>query len=118
MLMLIGVFSVIAGLAATFDDGYITKSTGNGEIFLLNITTLGIAWIILGVIKAWAGWALIMGREWARFVTIFLVCLHVIIDLLTITSQPFLSLVFIVVDLVILYAVTVRWDEAKVGMGD
>lgn len=118
MLVLIGVFSVIAGLAATFDDGYITKSTGNGEIFLLDVTTLGIAWIILGVIKAWAGWALIMGREWARFVTIFLVCLHVIIDLLTITSQPFLSLVFIVVDLVILYAVTVRWDEAKVGMGD
>lgn len=118
MLMLVGVFSVIAGLAAAFDDGYITKTTGNGEIFLLDFTTLGIAWIVIGVVKVFTGYALIQGREWARWLTVVIIFVHAVLDLLSIATQPFLGLLFIVIDLVILYAVTVRWDEAKTGMGD
>ena len=52
LMMLGGVFSVIAGLAAAFDDDYI-GGTVNGEIYLLNTTALGIFWIVVGVIKAW-----------------------------------------------------------------
>lgn len=118
MLMLIGVFSVIAGLAAVTEDGYITKTFAGDEVFLVNYTALGVFWIALGVLKAWAGFALIQGREWARIVTVILVLLSAISHLLALTSQPFLGLLFIVIDLVILYAVTVRWEMAKIGMGD
>ncbi len=117
MLMLVGVFSVIAGLAAVTDDGYI-KNTSNNEVFLVSYTALGVFWIAVGVIKVWAGYALIQGREWARIVTVILVFLSAISHLLALTSQPFLGLLLIAVDLVILYAVTVRWQEAKIGMGD
>lgn len=115
--MLIGVFSVIAGLAAVTDDGYI-KGTSLNDVFLVSFKALGFFWIVIGVVKAWAGFALIQGREWARIVTIVLVFLSAISHLLSLTSQPFLSILFIVIDLVILYAVTVRWEEAKIGMGD
>ncbi len=118
MLMLIGVFSVIAGLAAVTDDGYFTKTFAGDEVFIVNFKALGVFWIALGVLKAWAGFALIQGREWARLVTIVLVFLSAVSHLLSLTSQPFLGLLFIVIDLVILYAVTARWEEAKVGMGD
>ena len=64
------------------------------------------------------GWALIQGREWARFVTVILVFLSAISHLLDLTSQPYLSILMIAIDLVILYAVTVRWEAAKIGMGD
>ncbi|MBN8865988.1 MAG: hypothetical protein J0H98_00385 [Solirubrobacterales bacterium] len=117
MMMLIGVFSVIAGLAAVTDDGYIAGTSYN-DVFLVSFKALGFFWIALGVLKAWAGFALIQGREWARIVTIVLVFISAISHMLDLTSQPFLSLLFIVVDLVILYAVTVRWEEAKIGMGD
>jgi len=117
MLMLIGVFSVIAGLAALTGDGYI-KHTSLDDVYLVSFKALGVFWIILGVLKAWAGFALIQGREWARLVTIVLVFLSAISHLLDLTSQPYLSLLFIALDLVILYAVTVRWEVAKVGMGD
>lgn len=117
MLMLIGVFSVIAGLAAVTDDGYI-KATSLNDVFLVNFKALGFFWIVLGVIKVWTGFALIQGREWARFVTVILIFFSAISHLLSLTSQPFLSLLFIVIELVILYGVTVRWDEAKIGMGD
>ena len=117
MLMLIGVFSVIAGLAAVTDDGYIKNASLN-EVFLVSFKALGFFWILLGILKAFAGYALIQGREWARLVTIVLVFLSAISHLLDLTSQPYMSLLFIVIDLVILYAVTVRWQVAKVGMGD
>lgn len=117
VLMLTGVFSVISGLAAATSDGYFTN-TSQDEVFAVSFKALGFFWIVLGVIKAWAGWALIQGREWARLVTIVLVFLSAISHLLSLTSQPFLSVLLIAVDLVILYAVTVRWQEARIGMGD
>ena len=117
LMMLGGVFSVIAGLAAAFDDDYI-GGTVNGEIYLLNTTALGIFWIVVGVIKAWAGFALIQGREWARMVTIAVCSIHAVLALLSLTSQPFLSTVFIVFNVVVIYGVTVKWEEAKIGMGD
>lgn len=118
LMMLGGVFSVIAGLAATFEDEYFGRNTANGEIFVLSTTALGIFWIVIGVIKAWAGFALIQGAEWARIVTILICAVHATTNLLTVTAQPFLSLLFIVFNLVVIYAVTVRWEEAKIGMGD
>jgi hypothetical protein len=118
LMMLGGVFSVIAGLAAAFDDEYFATGTANGEIYLLSTTALGIFWIVIGVIKAWAGFALIQGREWARMVTILICAFHATTNLLTVTSQPFLSLLFIAFNLIVIYAVTVRWEEAKTGMGD
>ncbi len=117
LMMLSGVFSVIAGLAAAFDDDYIGGAV-NGDIYLLNTTALGIFWIVVGVIKAWAGFALIQGREWARMVTIVVCSIHAVLALLALTSQPFLSTIFIVFNVVVLYGVTVRWEEAKIGMGD
>lgn len=118
LMMLGGVFSVIAGLAATFDDEYFGRGTANGEIYLLGTTALGIFWIVLGVIKAWAGFALIQGREWARIFTVLICAVHATTNVLTVTAQPFLSLLFIVFNLVVIYAVTVRWEESKIGMGD
>ena len=118
MLMLIGVFSVIAGLAAAFDDSYFTGVSGDGDIYLLNATAVGIIWMVVGVIKVWAGYALIQGREWARLLAIVLCFFHAIVDLATLTTQPILGLVFIAINVFILYALTVRWQEAKTGMGD
>lgn len=117
MLMLIGVFSVIAGLAAVSDDGSMVRNV-HGEVFLLSFKVVGFIWILLGVLKVWVGWALIQGRSWARFAAIFLIAFHTIIDLLTVTARPFLSLLFIGVSFAILYGLTVRWDDARVGLGD
>lgn len=118
IMILIGIFSVIAGLAAVTDDSFITRSTGNGNVFLLGTHAVGVAWIAMGVLLACTGWALIQGAEWARFVTVILAGLHAVVDLLTLSAHPFLSLLFILISVTIIYGVTVRWEQAKVGMGD
>jgi len=118
MMMLVGVFSVIAGLAAAFEDDYFVRGTAGGDVWLLSVQAVGVIWIVVGIVKVWAGYALIQGRTWARLLTIVLCFFHAVIDLTTLTTQPFLGLIFIAFNVTILYAVTVRWDEAKIGMGD
>lgn len=118
MMVLVGLFSMLAGLAAVLDDGFITRGLKDGEIFLLSTKVLGVLWMLLGALVIWAGVALIQGREWARFLTIFLVGLHAVVDLTAVNAHPFLSLIFIVIAITVIYGLTVRWDEAKIGMGD
>jgi hypothetical protein len=118
ILMLVGVFSVIVGLAAAFEDDYFVSGVAGGDIYLLSATAVGIIWMVIGVIKVWAGYALIQGRTWARILTIVLVFVHSVIDLTTLTTQPFISLIFIALNVTILYAVTVKWTEASIGMGN
>lgn len=117
MMMLGGVFSVIGGLAAAFDDGYFVAAS-NENIYALSIQAIGVIFIIVGVIKVWAGFALIQGAEWARWVTVLICCLHAIALMLMIPASPFFATLMIVINLVILYAVTVRWQEASIGMGN
>jgi hypothetical protein len=118
MMMLVGVFSVIAGLSAAFEDNYFVRGTAGGDVYLLSVQAVGVIWLVVGIVKVWAGYALIQGRTWARLLTIVLCFFHAVVDLVTLTTQPFLSIIFIALNVTILYAVTVRWEEAKIGMGD
>lgn len=118
MMVLIGIFSVIAGLAAVTDDGFITRGTGDGSVFLLSTHAIGAIWIAVGVLLGFTGWALIQGREWARVVTVILALLHAVADLLTLNAHPYLSLLFILISVAIIYGVTVKWEQARIGMGD
>ena len=69
--------------------------------------------MVVGVIKVWAGYALIQGRTWARILTIALCFFHAIIDMVTLTTQPILGLVFIAFNIIILYAVTVKLGRSQ-----
>lgn len=118
MLMLIGVFTVIAGLAATFEDDFIMKAPFDGKILLVSTQVLGIIWIVLGVLKVMTGYAMIQGRTWARILGIIFVFLNAVTAMAAVGQQPFISLLLIALDVTILYALTVRWEAAKIGMGD
>ena len=118
MLMLIGVFSVIAGLAAAFEDDYFVKGPFDGEVLVLNTQAIGFIWIGLGILKVLTGYALIQGREWARIVTVILCFFNAVVDLAVLGQQPFLSIIFIALNVTVIYAVTVKWEQAKIGMGD
>ena len=118
MLMLIGVFSVIAGLAAAFEDDYFIKGPFDGEVLVLSTQALGLIWIALGILKVMTGYALIQGREWARVVTVILCFLNAIANFAALGAQPFLSIVLIALNVTVIYAVTVKWEQAKIGMGD
>lgn len=114
MLMLIGVFNVIGGLAAAFSDQY--WAIDEGQLFIFDFTIWGIILMLFGVLMVAAGWGLVNLRPWARWFAVFLAFWNAAGHVAFFPAQPLLSTIMIAVDVAIIYALTVRWDEVVEAM--
>src|SRR5919202_1032454 len=85
MMVLIGIFELIAGLTALFNDQYFLVNS-NGLLVSLDFTSWGWIHLILGIVVALAGFSLISGATWARVVAIILASLSAIANLLFIAA--------------------------------
>lgn len=109
MLLMLGVFNAVNGLAAIFaDDIFVTG--GSGAV-IFDVTTWGWVHLVLGVLAAATGVALMQGATWARAVAVGFVMLNMLTQLLFLPAYPFWSLLIIVLDVVVLWALIVHGDE-------
>jgi hypothetical protein len=111
-ILAVGLFNIVAGVAAAFSPNNVLSWTNNG-VAVVDVSTWGWVHIILGALLVAAGLALFSGAGWARLVAIVLVVLNLIAQFVSLQTTPFWSLVIIVVDLVILWALTVHGDEVE-----
>ncbi len=114
VMMLIGVFNVIGGLAALFSDTY--WAIDDGSLILFDFTAWGVIWIIFGVLMVTAGWGLVNVSDWARWFAIFLVFWNAAAQVVVLPARPLLSLMLIAIDVLILFALTARWEEVRRAM--
>lgn len=111
MMLMVGVFNVISGMAAVFNDEiYVTA--GNLMI-LLDVTTWGWVHIVLGLALVGTGLALASGQTWARVVGVVLVMVNMASQLIALPAYPWWAMIVIAVDVVVLWAIIVHGDEAK-----
>ena len=108
MMVLIGVFQVIAGLVAIIDDDYYVVTAN--YTFELDVTAWGWIHLILGVVIFCAGVALFSFKPWAGYLAIALAILSAIANFFFIPYYPFWSLV------VIALAVFVIWGLSRPGI--
>lgn len=109
MLLMLGVFNAVNGLAAIFaDDIFVTGAAG---AVIFNVTTWGWVHLVLGVLAAATGVALMQGAMWARALAVGFVMLNMLTQLLFLPAYPFWSLLIIVLDVVVLWALIVHGDE-------
>jgi hypothetical protein len=111
MMMLIGVFDIIAGLAAVFSDTNIWFK--GGEVVVFDFTAWGIIAIIFGLLLIGTGWGIINGSGWARGVAIVLVFLNAAAHVVNFPAHELWSFLVIVIDVFILFALTARWHNAQ-----
>jgi hypothetical protein len=109
MLVMVGVFNVVNGLAAVFSAGIFVSGAEGSVAF--DLTTWGWIHIALGAAVATAGFLLVQGSTWARVLAGFLVMLNMVSQLLFLPAYPFWSLLIIVVDVLVLWALTVHGHE-------
>ena len=109
MMILQGLFNAVAGLGALFNDEWLL--VGEENLLLLDYTAWGWWHLILGVLVAWAGIALVSGKVWARVVGVLVAVVSAVGALATVNVYPVWSVVLIVVDILIIYALTVHGDE-------
>jgi hypothetical protein len=104
MLILIGIFHAIAGLAAIIDDNFFVVGTN----YTYNLDTTGWGWIhlILGIIVALAGFAILRGAVWGRIVGITLAVISAVANFFYIPYYPWWSLLIIAIDVFVIWALT------------
>ena len=113
VMLIIGFIDFFQGLIALFDDKYYVV-TASGFL-VVDLTTWG--WIMLfwGVLLVLAGLALAAGQGWARWFTIVVVAINFFAQLgfLGNSQYPLWALTALALNVVVLYALTVRWSESK-----
>lgn len=104
MMLMNGLFQVIAGLAALINDQYFVAV--RGYAFDLDITAWGWIHLILGLIVVGAGIGLLVRASWARVVALIVTVLSAIDNFFFIPYAPFWSLLVIALDAWIIWALT------------
>ncbi|HEY6737928.1 MAG TPA: hypothetical protein VI076_03695 [Actinopolymorphaceae bacterium] len=112
MLVVLGLFQAMWGLAALFNSGFYAVSS-SGLAVAWDFTAWGWAHLIIGVVAIAVGAALLAGQRWARFAAIFLAALSAFANFLTLPAQPVWATIMIAVDVIVIYAIAVHGNEME-----
>jgi hypothetical protein len=111
MMIMLGSFNAIEGFIALLNGNWLAKSTTLPINF--DYQTWGWTWIIFGSLVAIAGLGVLAGQLWARIVGVIFAGLNAIAQLLFIPAYPFWALTVIVVDVLVIWALTVHGGELR-----
>ncbi len=106
MMAMSGIFSAISGLFALVkDDFYVALPNYIVEI---DPTTWGYIHLGLGILVAFAGFAVISGATWARVIGIILAVVSAIANFGFIPYYPIWSIIVIAIDVIVIWALAVH----------
>ena len=106
MLLLLGVFQAITGLAAIFSDRFFRLP--EGQLLVFNYTAWGWITLVLGILLIMAGLEMLRGAFWARSVAVLLAGLSFVASLCLLNTFELWQVVMMVVSVLSIYALTVR----------
>lgn len=104
MMILIGLFQGLAGLAAIFDDQFYVVA--RHYTFDIDVTAWGWIHLILGALVLLAGFALLAGKVWAAVTALVLAMLSALSNFFFIPYYPWWSLLVIALDVWVMWALT------------
>ena len=113
LMVLLGGLSVFQGLIALLEDEYYVPTQAGYLVF--DITGWGWIMLIWGIVLALIGLARLAGKSWARWVSILLVNINVFgqLGFLGNTNDQVWLLITLTLNIIILYALIVRWEESE-----
>jgi hypothetical protein len=106
MMILIGTFHAIDGLAAIFKDEFFAQSPVTGYVFKFDTTTWGWIHLLIGIVIVLAGVGLFSGAVWARSIGVILAALSAIATFAYLPWYPIWSVVIITLDVFVIWALT------------
>jgi hypothetical protein len=109
MLLLEGGFHVIGGFVALLEDNQ--YAVGSSELVIsVSYGVWGVIHMALGVTMCLAGVSLFYRRTWARVVAVVVSSISAITNLTFLSAAPVWYALMILIDILIIYAVTVHSD--------
>jgi len=109
LLLMVGFLDFFYGLAAVLNDEVVVVG-GHGAI-IADLTTWGWVNMIIGAILVLTSIGLFAAQEWARWTAVFFVTLNAVSQVGIFTVAPIWALIVILLDVIIIYNLTVRASE-------
>ena len=109
MVLVVGVFNVIYGLAAIIEDDYFVAD----ELLFGSLSLWGWVHLIIGVLQVITATLIYAGNDFGAVLGIMFAGFNAIAALLAIGAYPLWSVIILVVDGLIIYALTVYGDALK-----
>jgi hypothetical protein len=106
MMVMAGGFQILNGLVALFNDSF--YATTRDYVFKFDTTAWGWIHVLLGVVVAAAGLAILAGWLIGRIVGIALAALSAVANFAFIPYYPFWSLSIIVLDVLVIWALALH----------
>jgi len=110
ILIMIGIFHAIDGLAAIINDTFY-QQVGD-YVFKFDATTWGWIHLIGGIIVLIAGFSLYGGAIWARTVGVIVALISAIASFASLPYYPIWSILIIVLDVCVIWALTLHGRDA------
>lgn len=114
LMILIGAFQAIEGLVAIFRDVYFLV-TSSGLLLTIDYTAWGWVHLIIGLLIAASGFAVMRGLLWGRMVGVILASLSALANLAFLSAYPLWSTLMIALNVVVIFALTVHGSEVREG---
>ena len=112
MLITLGAFQIIEGLVALFDDGFYAV-TSSGLVVDVDYNTWGWVHLVIGIVAVLTGVGLLAGNMVARVVGVGIAMLSALVNLLFISAYPVWSVIMIILDVIVMFAIIVHGREVK-----
>jgi hypothetical protein len=109
MLILVGFFNVIAGIAAIANSNYLAN-----QLLFANLDAWGWFFLIWGIVQTCTGFAIFTGATWAAVVGIVSAFGNAIAQLAWARTYPVWSIAAVVIDVLIIYALVVYGGRKEV----
>lgn len=111
LMIMIGFFQMIMGLAALVNDKFYVAL--EGRLLIFDFTTWGWIHLALGIVILMAGVSLFSGSLWSRVVAIVLASLNLLVQFSFVGVYPVWSVIVMVIDILVIYALAVHGSEMK-----
>ena len=112
VLLTVGALDIIQGIVALTKDG--TYLIAERDLLVTtDFTTWGWTLIVWGAVLILSGASLFAAQGWGRWFAIVAVILNLIAQIAWFPAYPLWSLVAIGLGVAVLFALTVRWEEAR-----
>ena len=106
MLVVIGVFHVIAGIVALVEDEFFV--IGQKWVFEFNVTTWGWIHLIAGIVVFLAGIGIFSGNVAARTIGVIVAAISAVANFLWLPYYPVWSILIIALDVAVIWALTMH----------
>jgi hypothetical protein len=114
MMFLMGAYNVLQGLAAIFSEDYYVAT--EEELLVFDFTTWGVITLVWGVVLLLAAFALFTGKAWGRWLALAIVATNAVAQSAFLSAFPLWSILVIGLSVVVIFALTARWDEAQADL--